>query len=56
MDESKGQSHADIGSTTSETKETSEKYGTDADQRDMLRMGKEQTLRVSRQAMILIDN
>ena len=47
MDDSKFDSHADAMSVATDHKETSEKYGTTADQEDMRRMGKQQKLRVS---------
>jgi hypothetical protein len=47
MDDSKVYSTGDAASIAPDGKETSEKYGTLADRRDMDRMGKTQKLRVS---------
>jgi hypothetical protein len=52
MGNSKDQS-AEFNSMASEMKETSEKYGTVADQRDMRRMGKTQKLRVSLASLLV---
>lgn len=50
MDDSRIYSTEDAASIAPDGKETSEKYGTLADRRDMDRMGKTQKLRVGRQS------
>lgn len=45
METSKAYSHDEVHSMAGDGKETSEKYGTVADRRDMERMGKTQKLR-----------